>query len=122
MYLSWFYRKFSYNPDAFTEDDVDEYVRWYSPVGAMRSALQYYRHGQQDVAQNKESKKRKLEMPVLAIGGDHSLGSNVEVLMQDFASNIRGSVIKDCGHWIAEEQPEELTRQLLAFLGEEARQ
>ncbi len=118
MYLSWFYRKFAYNSVAFTEDDVDEYVRWYSAVGAMRSALQYYRHGQQDVAQNKESKKRKLEMPILAIGGDHSLGSNVEVLMQDFASNIRGSVIKDCGHWIAEEQPEELTRQLLAFLGE----
>jgi pimeloyl-ACP methyl ester carboxylesterase len=40
------------------------------------------------------------------------------MLMQEFASNIRGSVIKDCGHWIAEEQPEELTRQLLTFLSE----
>jgi pimeloyl-ACP methyl ester carboxylesterase len=39
-------------------------------------------------------------------------------MMQDFASNIRGSVIKDSGHWIAEEQSEELTRQLLAFLSE----
>ncbi len=121
MYLSWFYRKFGYNPAAFTEDDIDEYVRWYSAVGAMRSALQYYRYGQQDFAQNKESKKRKLAMPVLAIGGEHSLGSYVEVLMQNFASNIRGRVIKDSGHWIAEEQPEELTHQLLAFLGEEAR-
>jgi pimeloyl-ACP methyl ester carboxylesterase len=46
------------------------------------------------------------------------LGSYVEMMMQDFASNIRGSVIKDCGHWIAEEQSEELTRQLLAFLSE----
>jgi pimeloyl-ACP methyl ester carboxylesterase len=113
MYLSWFYRKFSYNPAAFTEDDLDEYVRWYSAVGAMRSALQYYRYGQQDFVQNQESKQRKLTMPVLAIGGEHSLGKYVEVLMQEFASNIRGSVIKDCGHWIAEEQPEELTRQLL---------
>jgi pimeloyl-ACP methyl ester carboxylesterase len=57
-------------------------------------------------------------MPVLAIGGEHSLGKYVEMLMQEFASNIRGSVIKDCGHWIAEEQPEELTRQLLTFLSE----
>lgn len=121
LYLSWFYRKFGYNPAAFTEADIDEYVRWYSEVGAMRSALQYYRNGKQDVAQNKESEKRKLEMPVLAIGGEQSLGSNVEMMMQEFASNIRGSVIKDCGHWIAEEQPEELTHQLLAFLGEEAR-
>ena len=115
MYLSWFYRKFGYNLAAFTEDDLDEYVRWYSAVGAMRSALQYYRYGPQDFAQNKESKKRKLTMPVLAIGGEHSLGKYVEVLMQDFASNICGSVIKDSGHWIAEEQPEELTHQLLAF-------
>jgi pimeloyl-ACP methyl ester carboxylesterase len=56
-------------------------------------------------------------MPVLAIGGEHSLGSYVE-MMQDFASNIRGSVIKDSGHWITEEQSEELTRQLLAFFNE----
>jgi pimeloyl-ACP methyl ester carboxylesterase len=118
MYMSWFYRRFGYNQAAFTEDDLDEYVRWYSAVGAMRSALQYYRYSQQDFAQNKESQKRKLTMPVLAIGGEHSLGSYVEVMMQDFASNIRGSVIKDSGHWIAEEQPEELTRQLLAFFNE----
>jgi pimeloyl-ACP methyl ester carboxylesterase len=118
IYLSWFYRKFGYNPAAFTEDDIDEYVRWYSAVGAMRSALQYYRYAQQDFAQNKESKQRKLTMPVLAIGGEHSLGKYVEMLMQDFASNIRGSVIKDCGHWIAEEQPEELTRQILTFFSE----
>jgi pimeloyl-ACP methyl ester carboxylesterase len=118
MYLSWFYRKFGYNQAAFTEADLDEYVRWYSAVGAIRSALQYYRYAQQDFAQNKESSKRKLTMPVLAIGGEHSLGSYVEAMMQDFASNIRGSVIKDCGHWIAEEQSKELTHQLLAFLSE----
>ena len=116
MYLAWFFRKFGYNPAAFAEADIDEYVRWYSAVGAMRSALQYYRNGQQDSAHNKENKQRKLAMPVLAMGGEHSLGSNVEVGMRDFASDVRGSVIKDCGHWIAEEQPEELTRQLLTFL------
>jgi pimeloyl-ACP methyl ester carboxylesterase len=118
IYLSWFYRKFGYNPAAFTEADLDEYVRWYSAVGAIRSALQYYRYGQQDFAQNKESKKQKLTMPVLAIGGEHSLGKYVEMLMQEFASNIRGSVFKDYGHWIAEEQSEEITRQLLTFLSE----
>ena len=117
LYLSWFYRKFGHNPAAFTEDDLDEYVRWYSEVGAMRAALQYYRKGQPEVAQTEESPKQKIEMPVLAIGGDHSLGKNVEMMMQEFATDVRGSVIKDCGHWIAEEQPEELTNQLLDFFG-----
>jgi pimeloyl-ACP methyl ester carboxylesterase len=118
LYLSWFYRKFGYNPAAFTEADLDEYVRWYSEVGAMRAALQYYRKGQPDAAQTEESQKQKLAMPVLAIGGEQSMGNSVEMMMQNFASNIRGSVIKDCGHWIAEEQPEELTNQLLNFFGE----
>lgn len=60
-------------------------------------------------------------MPVLAMGAEHSLGKNVELMMRDFASDVRGSVIPDCSHWIAEEQPEELTRQLLAFFSEKAR-
>ena len=119
LYLSWFYRKFCRNPAAFAEEDINEYARWYSAVGAMRSALQYYRYGQQDFAQNMESKKQKLAMPVLAIGGEQSLGKYVEELLQEFASNIRGVVVKDCGHWIAEEQPEELTHQLLDFFGED---
>ena len=118
LYLSWFYRKFAYNPAAFTETDIDEYVRWYSEAGAMRAALQYYRNSAPDDAQNNESRNGKLEMPILAIGGEQSMGSSVEMMMQEFASNIRGSVIKDCGHWIAEEQPEELTERLLDFLGE----
>ena len=29
---------------------------------------------------------------------------------------IAGGVMKDCGHWIAEEQPERLTAELLNFL------
>jgi pimeloyl-ACP methyl ester carboxylesterase len=80
-----------YDHQTVAEEDLDEYVRWYSAVGAMRSALQYYRYTQQNFAQNQESSKQKLTMPVLAIGGEHSLGSYVEMMMQDFASNIRGS-------------------------------
>jgi pimeloyl-ACP methyl ester carboxylesterase len=31
---------------------------------------------------------------------------------------VRGGLVKDCGHWIAEEKPELLTEQLLAFFAE----
>ena len=85
----------------------------------MRAALQHYRNPQPESAEKNESENRKLEMPVLAIGGERSMGSGVEMLMQGFASDVRGSVIKNCGHWIAEEQPEELTNQLLNFFGEQ---
>jgi pimeloyl-ACP methyl ester carboxylesterase len=31
------------------------------------------------------------------------------------ATDVRGRVIENCGHWMPEEQPEELLRRLLAF-------
>jgi pimeloyl-ACP methyl ester carboxylesterase len=31
------------------------------------------------------------------------------------AENVQGGEIPDCGHWIPEEKPEELLRELLAF-------
>jgi len=32
---------------------------------------------------------------------------------------VRGGVIENCGHWMPEEQPEELLRQLTAFFAED---
>jgi len=34
------------------------------------------------------------------------------------AENVRGGLVRDCGHWIAEEQPEFLAKELLGFFGE----
>jgi pimeloyl-ACP methyl ester carboxylesterase len=35
--------------------------------------------------------------------------------VQRMAVNVRGGVIENCGHWMPEEQPEELLRHLEAF-------
>lgn len=40
-------------------------------------------------------------------------------MVNEVATNVRGGVIERCGHWIADERPEYLTEQLLAFFGEE---
>jgi pimeloyl-ACP methyl ester carboxylesterase len=31
--------------------------------------------------------------------------------------DVSGGVVENCGHWMPEEQPAELLRRLLAFLG-----
>jgi pimeloyl-ACP methyl ester carboxylesterase len=36
--------------------------------------------------------------------------------MQTLAVDVQGKVIPDCGHWIAEEQPEMLLTKLKPFL------
>ncbi|MEK6323153.1 MAG: alpha/beta hydrolase [Acidobacteriota bacterium] len=40
-------------------------------------------------------------------------------MAKEVATNVRDGVIERCGHWVADERPEYLTEQLLAFLAEE---
>ena len=59
-------------------------------------------------------------MPVLALGGDKSFGRGMECIesLRRVAENVRGGLVKDCGHWIAEEQPDFLVDRLLAHFAE----
>jgi pimeloyl-ACP methyl ester carboxylesterase len=59
--------------------------------------------------------KEKLQMPVLALGADHSLGMAVLTQVQHYATHVSGGVIANSGHWIPEEHPQALVDQLLAF-------
>ncbi len=115
LFLSWFYRQDAFNPTAISEADIDEYVRCYAAPGGMRASFEYYRAMVQDAEDNKVSAKTKLTIPVLAIGSDRSIGNAVIAEMQQVAQTVQGSIIKDCKHWVAEEQPDILVQQLLAF-------
>jgi pimeloyl-ACP methyl ester carboxylesterase len=119
LYLTeGFYRALSYNPAAFTDTDVDEYVRSYSSPGGMRAGFEYFRAFSRDTDDNKEYFKRKLSMPVLALGGAQSLGPVMVHMAKEVASDVRGGSIERCGHWVADERPKDVTDQLLAFFGE----
>lgn len=114
-----FYRALSYNPAAFTEADVDEYVRSYSSPGGMRAGFEYFRAFERDKEDNKEYFRQKLPMTVLALGGAQSLGPIMVDMAGEVAADVRGGSIERCGHWVADEQPDHLAGQLLAFFGEE---
>jgi pimeloyl-ACP methyl ester carboxylesterase len=113
-YLTWFYR-YSCNPAAITEEDIDEYVSHYSSPGGMRAGFEYYRALSEDIKQNKEYSMVKLPMPVLVLGGECSFGDAALDSMRILATDVRGSVIPNTGHWIPEEQPKFLADQLLKF-------
>jgi hypothetical protein len=107
----------AYDTTAVTDDDIDEYVRCYTAPGAWRAAFEYYRAWFDDVRQNEVHGVTPLEMPVLAIGGAFSSGPFPELSLREVASDVTGRIIEQCGHWIASEQPDELTEALLGFLG-----
>jgi len=55
-------------------------------------------------------------MPVLAIGGEKSLGDVLGQQMKLVASDVTVVVLKDTGHWVLEERPKETSETLLKFL------
>jgi pimeloyl-ACP methyl ester carboxylesterase len=114
MYLDWFHRNFAYNPSGFPVEDLDEYERSYAAPGGLR-ALNYYRTHFSDAEHNAESAKQPLAVPVLALGGAGFLGPIVEQGMSALATDVRGEIIPECGHWVTEEQPEYVVSALQKF-------
>jgi pimeloyl-ACP methyl ester carboxylesterase len=100
-------------PDATVRYYID---RLASSPEALHGCFQLYRAFGPTSAQNEERKTRRLAMPVLAIGGAESSGQMVEDTMKLVAEDVRGLVIPDCGHWLAEQAPEAMAAALTAFL------
>lgn len=117
MYLSWGYRHYAHDPRAITEEEIDEYLRCYASLGGMRAGFEYYRAFPLTGEQSREHSKRKLTIPVLAYGGSDCMGEICLRSMQRVATHVIGGVIPECGHWIPDEKPEWLARQILAFHG-----
>jgi pimeloyl-ACP methyl ester carboxylesterase len=122
MYLSWFYHNFVYNPAAITQADINEYVSHYSVPGGMRAGFEYYKAIPQDVIQNQNYSKTKLTMPVLAVAASYMpvFGGNIGISgvlygMKILAQDVRGVIVPNSGHWIAEEQPVFLVKLLNHF-------
>ena len=99
----------------------DEAVSYYidilrSDEHALRGSFGFYRALDTTIAQNEQRKTRRLTLPVLAIGAEHSTGEGPADTMKLAADDVQSLVIPGAGHWVAEEAPEELLAALTAFL------
>ncbi|MEN0139629.1 MAG: alpha/beta hydrolase [Rhodococcus sp. (in: high G+C Gram-positive bacteria)] len=117
-YYEWFFKTLGFRQDAFTNEDFDEYLRTYSDSAQTIAGLEYYRSLEADRAMGAEQLKQpKFPFPTLGLGGRESWGRGDEPVesLRAFATNVSGRAIPDCGHWIAEEQPEVLSNELRHF-------
>ncbi len=124
MYLTWFYRNEAYNPEAITPADINEFVSHYSAPGGMRAGFAYYQAFPQDAIENQNYSKTKLSMPVLALAASYYpvFGGNISMPgliygMKILAQDVRGVIVPNSGHWIPEEQPQFVIKQLANFFG-----
>jgi pimeloyl-ACP methyl ester carboxylesterase len=84
---------------------------------ALRGSFGWYRALDATMAQNEQRRTRRLTLPVLAVGGATSSGEAIGDAMRLAADDVQSVVIPGCGHWVAEEAPEEMLAALTAFLG-----
>lgn len=116
-YLRFLIDNWSHVP--LPEEDVAEYVRAFERPGALRAGFDDYRAAfPVDAAHDDADHGRRLTMPLLALWGEHSFLQKIDAVevWRDYAENVTGAMIEDCGHFLAEERPEAVLEHLDRFL------
>ena len=101
---------------SIPESDRKAYTEAYSRPGRMHAGWAYFASWPQLAKDFGQLAQTKLTMPVLAIGGEKSLGNELAAQMKLVATDVTVVVLKDTGHWISEERPKETTDALMNFL------
>ena len=113
--FDWLFQHKAAHPERISGEHRKRYVECYAKPGAMTRGFAYYRETPRSGSQNLEFSKRRLPMPILALGGDRGMGEILKQLMEKLGDSVQGGAIEDCGHFVMEEQPNVLARTLLEF-------
>ena len=117
LYFEYFWNDLAADKTrSLPEADRKAYTAAYARPGRMRAGWAYFVSFQQAAKDFAQLSQTKLTMPVLAIGGDKSLGDFLAQQMKLVAPDVTAVVLKNTGHWILEENPKETTDALLKFL------
>jgi pimeloyl-ACP methyl ester carboxylesterase len=118
IYLDRFWNDFSADPKKFDEASREHYAALYAMPGAMHSGFAQFAAFDQDVIDDRAllAEHGRLEMPVLAIGGEKSFGPMMATVMRAAADHVTEGIIPASGHWTMEENPAATVTMIHAFL------
>jgi haloacetate dehalogenase len=106
---------------AFPKEAVDEYARCFCDPAAIHATCEDYRAGASiDLEHDEADFDRKVTCPMLALwSATGYVGRTEDVLAvwRDYATDVRGHSLP-CGHFIAEELPDEAYTAIRDFLKE----
>lgn len=116
LYLDHIWDVNAYHPSRVSDTTRAFYASSYAQPGNMHAAMSYFKGFYQDGDDNVAFAKNPLTMPVLAMGGEKSLGSLMPGFAKAVATNVQVSVIPDSGHWVMDENPSATIEALIRFL------
>ncbi|MCE2482032.1 MAG: alpha/beta hydrolase [Alphaproteobacteria bacterium] len=118
FWLTRMLEKWSADMDAFAPEAMAEYLRCFRDPAAIHATCEDYRAGYTiDVDHDAADRDRRIECPVLALWGERAGSARNQSVLEIWrgrARDVRGRPLA-CGHFLAEERPEETVRELLAF-------
>jgi pimeloyl-ACP methyl ester carboxylesterase len=107
------------NKKNFTSDHVEAYKYIFSQDGALTPPLNYYRANALRLGDYLSSNPGDvIELPILVIWGDDDcyLNSDLADRHRGVARNVMVKHIKNCSHWVQNDQPEEVNQCIREFL------
>jgi len=115
-YISHFFKSRFTLPGAVPDEDIERYVKAYSTPGAIRAAFEMYRAWEQDAIDNAPHLARKLDIPVMVMGAEMSVsGPTLREMTGDIAKNGVYREVAKSGHWLCEQNPDQVGDFLFDF-------
>jgi pimeloyl-ACP methyl ester carboxylesterase len=115
LFLTDFWSIIENVKDAFTKQETDEFIRAYSVPGATTGSFHWFGAFPQDAKDNLQFMKKKLTMPLLAMGAEFQSASFLADHCKLVARDVKEVKITGSGHWIVQEQTAQVQKGLLDF-------
>lgn len=114
-----FFRKAAYRKNAFSDDDLRAFAGAMAQPGALRAMIHWYRAA---FRYPPAQRVRPIEAPTLLIWGVEDIALGVELTrgLDKWVPNLTVHYVRECGHWVQNEAPDEVNAVLAAFLARPA--
>ncbi|HTD22392.1 MAG TPA: alpha/beta hydrolase [Terriglobales bacterium] len=117
IYFEHFWNDFAANPKhSVPERDRKIYAKAYGRPGGMRAGFEYFRAFEQDAKDFAGFAQTRLPMPMLVLTGEKASGDFLIQQGRLVATNVEGVVVRNSGHWLMEEAPDQVIPKLVEFL------
>jgi pimeloyl-ACP methyl ester carboxylesterase len=114
-FLMDFWPQVGHVKDPFSKEEANEFIRAYATSGSTTGSFHWFGEFPRDAADNHAFMKKKLSMPLLAMGGEYFSAPFLADHSKLVASNVSEVKIMGSGHWIVQEQTEQVRKGLLDF-------
>ena len=117
IYFEHFWNDFAADRTrSVPEQDRQIYAAAYARPGGMRAGFEYFRTFEQDAVDFALFSQTPLSMPMLVLTGEKASGEFLIQQTRLVATHVEGVVVRNSGHWLMEEAPDQVISSIVEFL------